>query len=334
MASLKFNPFSDSAIVNYDQYKKYPFIPFGNWEVIKNRITGQVNQIKEGYFYGERSILIGSRGIGKTTTLFALKDILEENNIRVELFSRLVEDAEHFRILTGENIGNVSMNPLYILIDFPDTLDTKSFKSFLGFLWSLMTHKNYSKINLIFAMNNSHFEKSFSYSEIFGKFITLRLETLKLEEAESLIESRFNKAEENWKNVFDYETLSLIFNYSKGIPRNIVSACNILIENINGKFLTIDASARILQEKYVDQVINDRVEDKEERRILRNMIDIIKNDFNGRSEKQNDYLEKVREKLGLGQVTILKKIDSLLKWGIFSYQKGGEKRRNKILSLT
>ena len=342
MIKLKFNPFADSATLNYDQFRRYKFIPFRRWEIIKNKINSQINQIKDNYFFGERLILLGQRGLGKTTSLFAIKEMLDSVGIRTLLFSRLIVDASHINTILNPNmlpqqwretIESISEKPVYILIDFPDAFELKELKKFLLYLGELMIHKNYNKINFIFAMNISHYNKSFSYSETFGKFMSLPLEPLGLEETEALINSRLELVDETWETICDHETLNLIYSYSKGVPRNIISACNILIENLNGVKISGESSSRLLQERYVHQVINDRVEDQSERRIYMQMIDILKNDFGGRCDKQADYVLKINEKMGLGDMTVYKKIDALLKWGIFNYQKGGEKRRNKILSL-
>jgi len=330
---IKYNPFSDAGITNYEQYKLYPFLVLGTLDRIKNRITQQIIQIKDKYYFGERLIILGERGIGKTSTLFFIKDMLKESNITTCLFSRLVEDAEHFKVITGGSVSDVSASPCYILIDFPDTLDNKNYKRFLEFLWSLMTHKNYNKINLIFSMNKSHFEKSFSFSEIFGKFITLRLEKLDLTQSESIIESRLKIIDKELEEVFDAEVLEIIFNYSKGIPRNIISACSLLIDNSNGKSINKDLAKSVLKEKYIDQVINDRVNDLELKRIFKQMVSILENEFKGTSNSQEDYVKRVMDLTGIGRNSALMRVNDLTKFGIFSQYKGGYNRVNKIISI-
>ena len=55
--NFKFNPFNDSGITNYDQYKLYPFLVFGTSEIIKTRLQQQINQIKKNFFYSEKLII-------------------------------------------------------------------------------------------------------------------------------------------------------------------------------------------------------------------------------------------------------------------------------------
>ena len=175
---LDYNPFGDSGIVNYEQFNQYSFLVFGATQIIKNRIVEQIKQIKNKRYFGERLIIIGERGIGKTSTLFSIKKMLDEKGINVKIFSRLFQDINHLDALLSQTTPSrirdkasqeansfyrLTEEPTYFLVDFPDAVETKNYKKFLEFLWSLMTHKNYNKINLIFSMNRSHFEKSFSY---------------------------------------------------------------------------------------------------------------------------------------------------------------------------
>lgn len=330
---LKYNPFHDSGITNLEQFNLYPFLIFGTLESIKNRISQQISQIKDGYAFGDRLILLGDRGIGKTSTLFFIKKELDSQGVRTELFSRLIEDAEHFKIISGQPLYEVSNEPVYILIDFPDTVEAKSFKRFLEFLWTLLTHKNYNKINLIFSMNKSHYDKSFSYSETFGKFATLRLEKLSSSEARVLIASRLEKAGAVIEEIFDEDVLEVLFNYSKGIPRNIISACCLLLDNSNGKKITKKLTEKVLKERYLDQVINDRVEDLDLKRVYKQMVKVLEDDFKGTASSQEEYVDKVMKACNIGRNSALSRIAELVKFGVFNQYKGGYNRVNKILSF-
>jgi len=331
---LKFNPFFDAGIANYEQYKQFPFLISSNIKIIKNRISQEIEQIENGYLFSDRLILLGMRGVGKTSTLFFIQDMLKKKNIRTILLSRLPEDAEHFEILAGEEIGvgifELSKKPVYILIDFPDDINSKSLKNFLNFLWAVITHKNYNKINLIFAMNISHYDKSFMFSEILGKFLTIRLENFNLEETKELIKSRLRLVD--CENYFSDEIIQLIYDYSKGIPRNIISACGLLVNLDNGD-LSLDLAKKIFQSKYIEQLINDRVEDTNERLLFNRMVNILKEDFNNKSPSQEEYVKKIEEKVGISRVTILKKIDYLERIGVFRISRGGYNRVEKIISI-
>ena len=349
MVEYKRNPFLDQGIVNYHQYKNYPFLVFGTLEVLKNRIEQQIAQIKHGDFYGERLVILGERGIGKTSALFFIKDMLEEAGIRVELFSRIFEDKVHLATLLsqkqskpGELIDNpiikesffeLTNDPIYFLIDFPDTVETKQYKLFLKFLWDMMTDANYDKINLIFAMNNSHYEKSFSYSEILGKFVIQKLDKFDEEFTKKLVSSRLKTVEQEIENIFASDVIPTLFNFSKGIPRNIISACGILYNCSNGEPISNELTEKVLKEKYFDKVIEDNVEDLELKNIYKKMIDILKIDFQGTANSQEEFIEKITKKTSIGKNSAMSRINDLSRLGIFKLYKGGYNRLNKIISF-
>lgn len=348
---FKINPFNDAGITSYEQFKLYPFLLFGSCSEIYNSLNQQIKQIENNYFFGDRIIILGERGIGKSSTLFFIKEMLEDNKINYVMFSRLFDNEKfildcfnmdllkklgekRFEVFRAKEFRDLTEKPLYLLVDFPDTLETKNFKKFLEYLWDLMTHPNYNKINMIFAMNISHHEKSYSYSEIFGKFQRIRLERLNIEETEKLISSRLKKINKETPEVFDKESIETIFSYSKGIPRNIISACKLLVDNSNGlKIIDSKFSQMILNERYFEQVINDRVTDLELKLIYKKMVDILEHEFNGNATSQEDFIKKVIETTNIGRNSLRQRIDDLEKFGIFKRYRGGYNRLNRIISF-
>ncbi len=345
----KRNPFLDQGIVNYHQYKNYPFLVFGTLEVLKNRIKQQIAQIKYGDFYGERLVIVGERGIGKTSTLFFIKDMLEESDVRVELFSRIFEDRVHLATLLsqkqskpGELIDNpklkesffeLTKDPIYFLIDFPDTVETKQYKKFLQFLWDMMTDINYNKINLIFAINKSHYDKSFSYSEILGKFVMQKLDRFDEELTKKLISSRLKTVDQEINEVFTSDSIKTLFNFSKGVPRNIISACGLLYNCSDGEPISNELTEKILKEKYFDKIIGDNVQDLELKNIYEKMIDILRSDFQGTANSQEEFVEKITKATNIGKNSAMSRINELSRLGIFKLYKGGYNRLNKIISF-
>ncbi len=345
----KRNPFLDQGIVNYHQYKNYPFLVFGTLEILKNRITQQIAQVKYGDLYGERLLIIGERGIGKTSALFFIKDMLEEAGIRVELFSRIFEDKTHLSTLlnqkrsgigelvddprNNESFYELTKEPVYFLIDFPDTVETKQYKKFLQFLWDIMTDTNYNKINLIFSMNKSHYDKSFSYSEILGKFIVQKLDRFDEELTEKLVSSRLKTVDQNIGDVFASEVIKTLFNFSKGIPRNIIGACGLLYNCSNGEQISNELTEKILKDKYFDKVIEDNIQDLELKNIYKKMIDILKDDFHGTANSQEEFVVKITKATNIGKNSAMSRINELSRLGIFKLYKGGYNRLNKIISF-
>ena len=85
--------FSDSSIVNFKQYKEFGFLLTRSGEVLENKILNKIKQLQGSIYSGEQMILIGERGIGKTTTLFFIHDILVKNNIKSFIVQRFFVDA-------------------------------------------------------------------------------------------------------------------------------------------------------------------------------------------------------------------------------------------------
>ena len=351
MSLLTHNPFNDSGIVSYEQFKQYPFLVFGVNEMLKNKLEGQAKQIKNQYFFGERLILLGERGIGKTSSLFFIHDLLKQHSIKSFIFSRLFEDSnfimEHINMLIKQEQGDArfklmressfykfTQEPVYFLVDFPDTVETKNFKKFLEYLWVLLTHKNYKKINLIFAMNKSHYDKSSSYSEILGKFSTIGLERLNYNDTRKLIESRLKVLKRKVEEIFEHDVIKRIFDHSKGIPRNTISACCLLVDNSNGEMIKLKGAEIILKDRYFDKVIEDRVEDLELRDIYKLMIKILEDKFQGNVSSQEDYVKEVMKASKIGRNSVLARIADLIRFGIFNQYRGGYNRVNKIISLS
>ena len=117
------------------------------------------------------------------------------------------------------------------------------------------------------------------------------------------------------------------------IPRNIISACSLLLDNSNGHKITKEFTEQILKEKYIEQIINDRVDDLELKRIYKQMTNILEKDFNGTANSQEDYVKRIMELCNSGRNSILQRIKELTKFGIFVQYRGGYNRLNKIISF-
>ncbi len=345
--------FSDFSITRYEQYKLYDFLITSNsLDTINTKITNQINDINNNYFFGERLLFLAEKGLGKTSTLFFIKKKLESHNIKVYYFTRLIEDITqiHSRIReslteTLKNqtlvekqlkieISNLFKTPTYILIDFPDSFETPNLKKFLIYLWELITDKNYNKINLIFALNDSHHKKAIGLSEIFGKFTSLSLFPFDRDETQELINSRLKLLEDDFKNPFTEEIYDIVFDYSKGVPRSIICACNLLFSSlpITKQFKTSEVE-KLFREEFINKLIDDKIDDKEMNRISKLMIYILKNDFNGIVKSQQEYVEKVREVGLIGSYYIYKVLNKLDEIGIIKQHKSGLRRHQKTIAL-
>lgn len=345
-----YNPFNDAGITTYEQFKLYPYLVFGTLKDIENRVREQINQIKNNFFFSERLIFIGDKGVGKTSALFFIKDMLEAHHIKVYYFSRLFSDLQSLHrdlnskiqsTAPSKEIGELRFNeevktlfnqPTYILIDFPDTMDNSNFKNFSTYIGELFNHPNYNKINFIFSMNDSHYKKAKPISELLDKFMLLNINKLDADETKELIDSRLKIFNMTSGEVFNEEVFKLIFAYSKGTPRNIISACSLLISSTQGD-VTYEAAQEILKFKYISKVIDDRVTDLELNRVFKQMIMILEKDFNGTANSQEEYIKKATEILGIGRNSLMNYISELSKFGVIRLYKGGYNRLNKIITI-
>lgn len=316
------SPFEITSVLTEYQFKEFPFIEFGNTiKYCKNSIIRQANSIKNNYHVGEKLILLAERGLGKTSLLFFLKQHLDNANVKTFLLSNIVTSLEHFKEITNTQIPItqvVENEDVFVLMDFPDTLKYNDFVKFLDFLWNLMTHPtNYSKINFIFAMNHSHYDRSYKYSELFGKFMTMRLDKFDLDTTRELISERLKKVSLELPNVFTDEALAEIDMYCDGIPRNILTACKLLFDEyaISQKPVNGMTAHVLLKEKFNTKLIYDRVTDVGTREVLVTVVKILEKDFNGVCEKQEDFVDSVRDKVNLSRTTILSYIDTLVRLG-------------------
>ena len=339
MKEIPYSPFADYSVANFSQYQKNPMLMFGKLEILRDLIQQQVGQIQRGYFIGDRSIILGVRGLGKTTALYFVKETLEANDIQVVTLSRLFTNEEHFMSLNGGKsisdliIRGKEKRPLYILVDFPDMKDVKQGKleKFLAYLWSLISDEEiYNYVSLIFAMNESHYDKSFKYSEILGKFLTLRLEHYTYDQTEELLASRMKIIDKNIEEIFNRSSIEVIHSYSKGIPRNILTAANLLVAHAKDLPIKEGLTSDILSQKFVDRLISDRVENEELRnkylaivKVLRELTD----------PPQELFLRKLSEYKIASRTTALKHLDKLVAIGAIKFTRGGYNQVQKTWSL-
>jgi hypothetical protein len=328
--TLEFNPFNIYSISQYNQYKDCPFLESHSAKLIKNAILGQ---IRDNYANPERLILLGERGLGKTTTLFFIKDLLEHAGYKNVFFlSKFILDNECLQILTGKSLKDFINEKAFFLVDFQDTINLPNLKKFLEFVWDMMNSPYYKNLNFIFSMNISHYNYTLSISELLGKFDRIRMERMTLEETKELISSRLLKAGN--ENFFREEVFDCIYDYSQGIPRNVICASRSLVDNFFDKDdVDLNNAQRILREVYTDKIINDRVEDPSLRSIFKGIIEIISTQFGGVVESQELLSKKIKEDMNIGRNRSFQLISELDKFGIIIITKGGENNNKKVIRL-
>jgi replication-associated recombination protein RarA len=327
---LDWNPFNEFGVTDYNQFKEFPFLESESIKQLKSTTSGR---IRDGFRFPERMVLIGVPGIGKTTSLFYIHDLLQESKkCNIFMFTKFFTEAEDFKIETGADLFSVTKSPTYILIDFPDTINAINYKKFLDFVWKLMTHENYKNINLIFALNISHFNRSFNLSEILGKFYKFRLDPMTQDESKQLIKARLKMA--NSDNFFEDDVYDVIYKFSKGIPRNVICASRALVDRyINHESINFSEAKRILNEEYIDKIINDREQNPRKQDLYKAIIQILVKDFKGTSSNQTELLKILTEKLSIGKNKGMSLISDLSKFGLLEFSTGGVNNNQKVISV-
>lgn len=327
---VKFNPFSVYGVTDYEQYKEFPFLQTDNIRQLTNSINGR---IRDNFRFPERMLLLGDPGIGKTTSLFYCHDLLQKSGkCNLFIFHKFFTDDSDFLNQSGESLSEAIKNPTYILVDFPDTITEKNYKAFLDFCWNLMNRNNYKNINLIFALNKSHFDRSFNYSEILGKFYKHNIDRLSKDESDELIKKRLATAEMD--DFFESAIYDLVFEYSKGIPRNIICACKTLVDAYYDKTsISYKQAKQLLKGEYIDKIINDRVEDRKRKEELSSIITLMTNHYHDRPMNQSELLDVIKMKLNIGKNKAMYLLMDLNRYGLAEYTLGGRNNVEKIWSI-
>jgi len=341
MATIQYNPFTEDYIANYDQYKNNPVLECATLKLMKDRMSQQAEQISKGYFLSERLLILGVKGIGKTTALFFLKDTLIKGGVKVIDMPKLAESGKHFKDLVGESLRQLTdseegdeRKPFYLLVDFPDSVSPHQFKNFLALIDNINRDPEmYNYVNMVFAMNKSLYNQADNYSLVLGKFTTLSLERFNYDDTTNLVEQRLKNARVQVEDVFLPETIDLIHSYSQGIPRNIISAAGLLLGRDTKYPITRDNAQQILKKDYVERILINRIEDRELKVRYTRIIDCLKNDFGGKVESQEPFLKKLAEKEIVSRVAAIKDIDKLIEIGVLHSSRGGYNRLHKVISL-
>lgn len=334
------NPFEIKTVHDLSDFEIQPFLLLKNQRVLKTKLEFNVDSKFPLY-----QIIIGDRGIGKSTTLLYLyKTSINDKTLSFYISRPLTQINSILELLglretrtqiitskeSKEDSGtlsriksHISGKKVFLFIDMPDKVTSSILGDFLGVLEVLLDCK---EISIFLALNRSHYDRSFMHSEILGKYSSIELEPFTYEETEQLIIERLNQAKKdvNGTKPFTEESLQKIYSFSNGIPRNIISACDLLLMSavesnnvvIDGKF-----TSKKLQSEYAYKIINERVRDLTTRENLKKVYDFIKIAFKGTSHNEKELHSKFAERYGGASMTLRKRIRLLEKLGLIEIRK-------------
>lgn len=332
------NPFTIKASYDHNDLKRFPFLVTETQKILKGFLEGIIYSPYEdtpGYY-----VILGERGSGKTTTLLWLDTIIKElndknicskyersirgmgslHNLAMKLLPSVrttyIEDAK-FRLesfLQGKKY--------FWFIDVPDRTTPKELDMLTEGLEILLGFKN---ISIFIAMNKSHYNKTFEFSEIMGKFTQVTLKPFSFQETKKLIEERikrFQIEKDKQIELFTNEAIEKIHTISKGIPRNILSVCDFLLSSFlqtDEKIIDIDFVENIAGEDIAKKIINERIENNAKREALLKLYSFLKE--KKIIENQEKLISEISEKFGICRITVIKRLRELEKLGLIEIEK-------------
>jgi len=349
--NLRFNPFEKQVVYDYEDFISQPFLLTETLKMLKLGVTLNLQSESSLYY-----VILGERGSGKTTALMFLKDVVEhggnerciakyERSIRgmgsySGLVAKLLPDSRPiYREETSSALGTLKGylygKKYYWFIDVPDMIARQEMEVMLRGLELLLGFKN---ISVIIAMNRSHYDRSFDYSEILGKFMVFQLRPFSLEECEELITKRIENASDGEPRLrFTENAIAKINEITKGIPRNIISACSsILLKYMQetDEIVEIDEEfvARVLSGSYARKILDERVKPPL-RENLWKLYTFIKTEFNGRVDNETKLAATCYEKFGMSRSTLRRRLVKLEKLGLITIRKSEKNMWSNVIEV-
>ena len=288
-----------------------------NEESNPNILSFYTNQIDTGY----------NKLIYMLAEEFGIKRVSDYDSVSTDINSYLVDLENKVREFLKDK-------KLYIFIDFQDVISTNSFKTLAETLERL-PHLSKS-ISIIVSMNKAHALKMENVSYILGKYTPFELPHFTLEATKKLISARLKCYRSDGYvgdelSPFNNNVISIVYNHTGGIPRNILSACDLIINNLQeGEEIDEEEIPIILRKDLSKKVIYDMTDDEGERDLLMQLYSIIKTKFNGEISKEKELHKELMDKLGWSNKTSRKRIRKLNKIGLISITKGRDLWSNVI----
>lgn len=355
MYSLTSNPFEQQATHDFEDFEAQPFILEGLDMVraLKTKLTW--NLVSPQRIFVK---VLALKGFGKSSVSFFLQSIIKEaNNPKILYFYNNQIDLPYFKLINNlmsefrlskqfddgeqnieekkaEAIRNfLSDKKLYLFFDFQDITNISSLRVLADTLERIPPLSR--NISVFVSLNKAHALKMENVSFVLGKYTQFELAPFSLYLTKKLIIARLNKFREKDYSgdslyPFTEESVRLIYTCSGGIPRNIISACDLIFSSFQGKEITESEIPNLLKNEFSKKVIYDMTDDENERMLLIQLYNTIKEDFNGEVNQENELHAKTLAKFGWCVRTSRKRIRQLNKFGLITISKGKDLWKNTI----
>ena len=293
-------------------------------------------------------LFLGDKGVGKTTALFFL---MKESQKLNEVYSCFFTKPPTFHALADElKKAHKFYNPyntddkefieevakthkIFLFIDSHDSISNDELKNFS---WVLEFLKYQKKVYVFLAMNRSHYNQMYKYTEIMGKYNHNRLEPLCIQETTQLINQRVQKAtlvNQETPTLFTDEAIKVIHESARGNPRNILSACSQILYQLNSTEYALPVDEDFVKTLYPDfivRIIKDRVGEPTTQQKVIELYRII--DANGGKISSCKALYEIaRKELGFGRYITESILNKLISLDIISVVKDPANLWNKII---
>ena len=159
-----------------------------------------------------------------------------------------------------------------------------------------------------------------------------------MEECEELITKRIENASDGEPRLrFTENAIAKINEITKGIPRNIISACSsILLKYMQetDEIVEIDEEfvARVLSGSYARKILDERVKPPL-RENLWKLYTFIKTEFNGRVDNETKLAATCYEKFGMSRSTLRRRLVKLEKLGLITIRKSEKNMWSNVIEV-
>jgi len=292
---LKYIPFVDTASYSYDEYKRLDIIETESINKMKYYAEATIGQpVINGVGGHGLFLLLGERGSGKTTVLYALKDYLKsrgvpcyyDNNINC-----LSEDIKIPDYLTQKKNKTANREKdtaletsgfhdgeVFLLLDVQDTLDEKEFLNFSKNLETFIM----KRATIFLAINNPQ-KKAIEGStgtQIFGKFHIYPMPKFALSQTREILESRLEPAHLkgfSHTHPFGESDIKYIQLSSDGIPRSIIKIASDLI------YALLNDTPQSKRPRPEINLLDTRIQSENLKRQLIEIIDLLGDEENSKT---------------------------------------------------
>jgi len=124
MAFSPYNPFKTTATINRADFLRQPLYETEVVKEVQQHIQSEINAIHSHFPPYTRIVCMGYKGVGKTTILYYIKDMLDKAGIPNEILKTLPESLDELKvqIKVAEMKEFLKDNYFYVMIDHPDEI--------------------------------------------------------------------------------------------------------------------------------------------------------------------------------------------------------------------